>query len=111
MTGWSTGNCETNGINIHYTRTGASKPLLILLHGLAANGACWAAVAHVAAHEIGVAAYAIKAAPAATPAGDGECAGRLECRWQREQLPEAIRTLVLEDQRLRNKIRWSVFDC
>ncbi|MDR3561968.1 MAG: alpha/beta hydrolase [Negativicutes bacterium] len=46
MTGWSTGNCETNGINIHYTRTGGSKPPLILLHGLTANGACWAAVAH-----------------------------------------------------------------
>jgi N-formylmaleamate deformylase len=43
---WSTGNCETNGINIHYTRTGGSKPPLILLHGLTANGACWAALAH-----------------------------------------------------------------
>ncbi len=41
LTGWSTGNCEANGINIHYTRTGGSKPPLILLHGLAANGACW----------------------------------------------------------------------
>jgi hypothetical protein len=38
-------------------------------------------------------------------------AGRLECRWQREQLPDAIRELVLEDQRLRNEICWSVFDC
>ena len=46
MTGWSTGNCATNGINIHYSRTGASKLPLILLHGLTANGACWAALAH-----------------------------------------------------------------
>ena len=46
MTDWSTGNCETNGINIHYTRTGGSKPPLILLHGLTANGACWTALAH-----------------------------------------------------------------
>ena len=46
MTDWSTGNCETNGINIHYTRTGGNKPPLILLHGLTANGACWAALAH-----------------------------------------------------------------
>ncbi len=45
MTGWSTGNCATNGINIAYTRTGGSKPPVILLHGLAANGACWTAVA------------------------------------------------------------------
>lgn len=70
-----------------------------------------AAVAHVAAHELGAAAYAIKAARAAGPAGEGESAGRRECRWQREQLPDAIRELVLEDQRLRNAICWSVFDC
>ncbi len=70
-----------------------------------------AAVAHVAAHELGAAAYAIKAARAAAPRGEGERAGRLECRWQRDQLPAAIRDLVLEDQRLRNEICWSVFDC
>src|SRR6187401_968302 len=56
------------------------------------------AVAHVAAHELGAAAYAIKAARAAAPNGAGEAAGRLECQWQREQLPEAIRDLVLDDQ-------------
>src|SRR5215212_4689943 len=70
-----------------------------------------AAVAHVAAHELGAAAYAIKAARAAAPGAEGEIAGRRECRWQREQLPDAIRELVLEDQRLRNEICWSVFDC
>lgn len=70
-----------------------------------------AAVAHVAAHELGAAAYAIKAVRAAAPAGEIESAGRRECRWQREQLPEAIRDLVLDDQRLRNDICWSVFDC
>ena len=67
-------------------------------------------VAHVAAHELGAAAYAIKAARAAAPEGKGEAAGRLECRWQREQLPASIRELVLDDQRLRNEICWSVFD-
>ncbi len=70
-----------------------------------------AAVAHVAAHELGAAAYAIKAARAAAPEGQGERAGRLECCWQRDQLPDAIRELVLDDQRLRNDICWSVFDC
>jgi len=69
------------------------------------------AVAHVAAHELGAAAYAIKAARAGAPDSEGEAAGRLECRWQRDQLPEAIRELVLDDQRLRNDICWSVFDC
>jgi len=70
-----------------------------------------AAVAHVAAHELGAAAYAIKAARAAAPEGAGENCGRLECRWQRDQLPDAIRELVLDDQRLRNDICWSAFDC
>jgi thymidine phosphorylase len=69
------------------------------------------AVAHVAAHELGAAAYAIKAARAAAPEGEGEAAGRRECRWQRDQLPDAIRALVLDDQRLRNDICWGVFDC
>jgi len=69
------------------------------------------AVTHVAAHELGAAAYAIKAVRAAAHDGDGERAGRLECQWQRDQLPEAIRELVLDDQRLRNSICWWVFDC
>jgi hypothetical protein len=70
-----------------------------------------AVVAHVAAHELGAAAYAIRAARAAAPAPEAERTGRLECRWQRDQLPEAIRELVLDDQRLRNAICWAVFDC
>jgi len=70
-----------------------------------------AVVAHVAAHELGAAAYAIKAARAAAPEGESDRAGRRECHWQRDQLPEAIRDLVLDDQRLRNAICWSVFDC
>lgn len=69
------------------------------------------AVAHVAAHDLGAAAYAIKAARAAVPVAEAEAAGRRECRWQRDQLPDAIRELVLDDQRLRNDICWSVFAC
>ena len=68
------------------------------------------AVAHVAAHDLGAAAYAIKAARAIAPPGEDEAAGRLECRWQRAQLPDAVRELVLDDQRVRNELCWSVFD-
>ena len=70
-----------------------------------------AVVAHVAAHELGAAAYGIKAAQAAAPKGEGEQAGRQECQWQREQLPDEIRALVLDDQRLRNGVCWLAFDC
>ena len=70
-----------------------------------------AAVGHVAAHELGAAAYAIRAARAAPSEDEGEAAGRLECQWQRAQLPHAIRELVLDDQRLRDALCWFVFDC
>jgi hypothetical protein len=69
-----------------------------------------AVVAHVAEHDLGAAAYAIKAAVAAAPGGEAEAARQAECRWQRERLPDAVRELVLEDQRRRNDICWNVFD-
>jgi thymidine phosphorylase len=68
------------------------------------------AVAHVAEHDLGAAAYAIKAVRAAAPKDQSDAAGREECRWQRAQLPAAIRDLVLEDQRSRNEICWLVFN-
>jgi hypothetical protein len=59
-----------------------------------------AVVAHVAEHDLGAAAYAIKE----------ELVRQEECRWQRDRLPDAVRELVLEDQRRRNDICWNVFD-
>ena len=70
-----------------------------------------AAVGHVAAHELGAAAYAIKAAWAASAEGERDDAGRRECQWQRDQLPDQIRDLVIDDQRLRNELCWFTFDC
>ncbi len=70
-----------------------------------------AAVAHVAAHELGAAAYAIRAVRAAAPEEERDEAGRLECQWQRAQLPSEIRELVIDDQRLRNALCWSLFSC
>jgi hypothetical protein len=70
-----------------------------------------AAVGHVAAHELGAAAYAVRAARAAAPEGEGGAAGRLECQWQRAQLPDEIQELVLDDPRLRNERCWFAFDC
>ena len=70
-----------------------------------------AVVAHVAAHDLGAAAYAIRAARAAAPRDEREEAGRRECRWQRAQLPDEVRDLVLDDQRLRNEVCWFVFEC
>jgi hypothetical protein len=65
-----------------------------------------ACVAHVAEHDLGAAAYAIKAVRAA----EDDAAARRERDWQRDQLPDAVRDLVLDDQQRRNAICWSVFE-
>jgi hypothetical protein len=68
------------------------------------------AVAHVAAHDLGAAAYAIRAAGASVAAGDAARARVEERAWQRERLPAAVRELVLDDQRRRSAICWHAFD-
>jgi hypothetical protein len=65
-------------------------------------------VGHVPEHDLGAAAYAIKAAQAAHPSD--LTAARRERDWQRDRLPEQVRALVLEDQARRNAICWSVFE-
>jgi hypothetical protein len=64
-----------------------------------------ACVAHVAAHDLGAACYAIKTTRTAL----GDEAGRLEREWQRQQLPATVRALVLDDQMLRDELCWSMF--
>ncbi|MBS2553572.1 hypothetical protein KGQ19_42645 [Catenulispora sp. NL8] len=71
------------------------------------------AVAHVAAHDLGAAAYGIRAAVAAATAAaadDAESARSAERDWQRERIPAELRELVLDDQRRRSPICWNVFD-
>jgi hypothetical protein len=58
------------------------------------------AVAHVAAHYLGAAAYALKAVPAT--AAD-------EWAQQIARLPLHLKGLVLEDQRNRDSLCWGVF--
>lgn len=67
-------------------------------------------VAHVAAHDLGAAAYAIKSVMESVPAEEKRAVGRRECEWQRIRLPSEIRDLVLDDQQRRNNICWGVFD-
>ncbi len=42
---WLSGDVRTNGIRLHYYRTGGSKPQLILVHGFSDDGLCWTRVA------------------------------------------------------------------
>ncbi len=39
--GWTDGYVLTNGIRIHYWRTGGTKPVLVLAHGSSDDGLCW----------------------------------------------------------------------
>jgi hypothetical protein len=67
------------------------------------------ATAHMADHELGAAAYAIQAVRLSSPPAAATLAGERECEWQRAQLPEAIRELVLSDQERRKSKFWSLF--
>ncbi|WP_442907655.1 putative immunity protein [Kineococcus sp. G2] len=87
---------------------GAARPLRGAARYAAHAAGQAACVPHVPEHDLGAAAYAIKAVRAAGTVGP--TAGRLERDWQRERLPGRIRALVLEDQVRRNAICWSVFD-
>jgi len=90
---------------------GAARDLVGAPRFAAYAAAQAANVAHVAEHDLGAAAYAIKAVRAAASTENAADAGRRECLWQRDQIPRTLRDLVLEDQRRRNDICWFVFDC
>ncbi len=45
MTLWTTGFLQSNGIRVHYTRTGGNKPALVALHGFSDDGPCWTPIA------------------------------------------------------------------
>lgn len=67
------------------------------------------ATAHMADHELGAAAYAIRAVRRASPEATAPLEGGREREWQRQCLPEPIRELVLSDQARRNEAFWSLF--
>lgn len=47
MSEWTEGKVNSNGITLHYHRTGGDKPPLILLHGITDNGLCWTRAATI----------------------------------------------------------------
>lgn len=87
---------------------GAARPLTGAARFAAYSAGQAACVAHVAEHDLGAAAYAIRAAQVAG-GQDSRAAGVREREWQRRQLPASVRELVLEDQARRTEICWSVF--
>jgi pimeloyl-ACP methyl ester carboxylesterase len=45
MADWSDGYVTSNGIKIHYYRTGGNKPKVVINHGIGDDGLCWTRVA------------------------------------------------------------------
>jgi N-formylmaleamate deformylase len=45
MPEWFEGDVKSNGIEIHYYRTGGDKPQVVMNHGAADDGLCWTRVA------------------------------------------------------------------
>jgi|TARA_B100001964_G_C14167200_1_gene569686 pimeloyl-ACP methyl ester carboxylesterase len=46
MSNWSPRYIQTNGIQLHYYRTGGDLPTIILAHGITDNGLCWTRLAN-----------------------------------------------------------------
>lgn len=51
---WISGRFQRDGVDLHYVRTGGSKPPFVLLHGLTGNGACWSPLARTLQNEFDV---------------------------------------------------------
>src|SRR4029077_12277502 len=85
---------------------GAARPLRGAARYAAYAAGQAACVGHVPEHDLGAAAYAIKAVQAA----DSLSVGRLERDWQRDHLEERIRDLLPDDQMRGNAISCSLFE-
>lgn len=49
MPNWQSNYIESNGLKLHYTRTGGDKPPFLLTHGFSDDGLCWTPVAEALA--------------------------------------------------------------
>lgn len=108
---WACGQAkmmDTRAIGGH--AMGAARPLRGAARFAAYAAGQAACVAHVPEHDLGAAAYAIKAVQAAASRGKEKEAGQAECDWQRQHIRDSLYDLVLEDQARRNNICWSVFN-
>jgi hypothetical protein len=107
---WAAGKCSViQAREAAFAAHQAAKSVTGAAREAARSAGHAVAVAHMADHELGAAAYAIRAVRAASPKKRRELDGWTECEWQREQLPEAILELVLADEAERNRKFWNLF--
>lgn len=54
MDNWASGFLETNGVRLHYLRSGGAKPPVVLAHGGLEDGRCWSPLAEALAPDYDV---------------------------------------------------------
>ena len=87
---WSRGDLnEPGACEAAYAAHDAAKAAAGAAHDAARAAGHAVATAHMADHELGAAAYAIRAVRAASPIDKRDEAGRSECQWQRDRLPDS----------------------
>jgi pimeloyl-ACP methyl ester carboxylesterase len=123
MTEWQQGDVFTNGIRMHYYRTGGDKPAVVLAHGFSDSGLCWTPVAEALSADydvimIDARGHGLSEAPASSycvkamgadlagliealglemPAVIGHSMGGLATMMAVADHPELIRRAILED--------------
>lgn len=108
---WSSGNATVEqarqaAFGAHAAARESSSSVAIEVARAAGHAV---ATVHMADHELGAAAYAIRAMMKSVSKLDAIRVAESECRWQQAQLSDAIRELVLSDQQNRNPKFKNVF--
>jgi pimeloyl-ACP methyl ester carboxylesterase len=121
--GWFDGCVLSNGIRIHYWRTGGNKPVLVLAHGFSDDGLCWTNLAKEIASDYDIIMYDARGhgssdAPSASDPADvqvedlaglikelkltkpilmGHSMGSSTVAWFAAKYPDIPRGVILED--------------
>jgi N-formylmaleamate deformylase len=91
MDDWTSGFVETNGVRLHYLRSGGAKPPVVLAHGALDDALCWDRVAVALAADYDVVAVDARGHGCSDGSTDG-----YELAMQAEDLAGVLAALDLE---------------
>jgi len=124
--GWTDGYVFTNGIRVHYWRTGGDKPVLLLAHGYSDDGLCWVDLAKKLESDYDIImadarGHGLSDPPSPSDSADaqvedlaglisklnlekplvmGHSMGSASAAWFAAKYPDIPRAVILEDPRL-----------
>ncbi len=127
--GWFDGYVLSNGIRIHYWRTGGNRPVLVLAHGFSDDGLCWTNLAKELTSDYDIIMYDARGhgssdAPSASDPAEvqvedlaglikelkltkpilmGHSMGSSTVAWFAAKYPDIPRGVILEDPGLANR--------